>query len=38
LNNLQNFYYRQDRYAEAEPLAVEVLDGTRRLLGLATSR
>jgi Tfp pilus assembly protein PilF len=33
LNNLGHFYYSQKRYREAEPLAVEVLDASRRLVG-----
>jgi hypothetical protein len=31
LNNLQYFYYQRGRFAEAEPLAVAVLEGRRRL-------
>ena len=33
MNNLQSVYYRQKRYAEAEPLAVEVLAARQRSLG-----
>jgi tetratricopeptide (TPR) repeat protein len=33
LNNLQSLYYRQGRYGEAEPIALEVLERTKRRRG-----